>query len=141
MAVQFAFPSGFQQYLKGCLGMLLSLMSELLVLGYLHAMPCPCSDLTTATNAGLVSVVRFMGARGLAGVLCSGLNPEWCYTSVVKAVAGSWSGWHQIGTFTFLKAKSCLPLSPSYLKERLVLVTLCNGYISPRESFWSHCWS
>lgn len=30
------------------------------------------------------------------GLLCSRVDPQWCSISVVKAVAGSWSGWCQV---------------------------------------------
>ena len=75
------------------------------------------------------------------GQLCSGVDPTQCFISAVKAVAGSWSGWCQIGTLTSLKAKSYLRLPASYLKEYLGLVTLSNGFISPRISFWSRRWA
>lgn len=107
----------------------------------LYAMPCLYSDLGTATSVGLASVVVFTGAGDLAGAALLWVDPVWCYISLVKAVAGAWSGCCQMCTFISLKAKSYLHLSLSYKKGHLGLVTLSNGYINPIDSFWSHCWS
>lgn len=108
---------------------------------FMPSMPCLHSDLATATNVGLASVVVFTGTKDLAGAALPWVDPIWCHISVVKAVAGAWSGCCHMCTFTSLKAKSYLHLSLSYKKGHLGLLTLSNGYISPRESFWSHRWS